>query len=92
MWVCVGMATKNISITENAYKILAMRKGENESFSKVIIREMGKKGNTKNLMEFFGVLSKKSAEAIEKSIEESRKIHREMHKKRVERLQREFES
>ena len=92
MWVCVGMATKNISITEDAYKILAMRKRENESFSKVIVREMGGRGNAKKLKEFFGVLSKEAGDALESSIKEGRIIHREMHKKRIERLQKEFES
>lgn len=84
------MATKTISITEDAYKILERNKKENESFSKVIVREMGKKGNVKKLREFFGILSKEAGDALEKSIFESRKLHREMHKKRIARLKTEF--
>lgn len=84
------MATKTISITENAYKILERNKKENESFSKVIVREMGGKGNVKKLREFYGVLSKEAGDALEKSILESRKLHREMHKKRIARLKAEL--
>ncbi len=84
------MATKNISITEEAYRILERNKKENDSFSKVIVREMGKKGNFHKLREFYGILSKEAGDALEKSIIETRKLHREMHKKRIERLRKEF--
>lgn len=84
------MATKNISITEEAYKILERNKRENDSFSKVIVREMGKKGNFDKLREFYGVLSKETGDAFEKSIIETRKLHREMHRKRIARLRKEF--
>ena len=92
MWVRVGMATKNISITEEAYKILEGNKKDNDSFSKVIVREMGGKGNIKKLREFYGILSEEAGEALEKSILEGRKLHREMHKKRIARLKKEFNS
>ena len=84
------MATKTISITENAYKILERNKKENESFSKVIVREVGHKGNVKKLREFYGVLSREAGDALEKSINGSRKLHREAHKKRIARLKEEF--
>ncbi|MBI2449412.1 antitoxin VapB family protein [Candidatus Pacearchaeota archaeon] len=84
------MATKNISVTEEAYKILERNKKDNESFSKVIVREIGKKGNIKRLREFYGILSKEAGDALEKSILEARKLHREMHKKRINRLKEEF--
>ena len=84
------MATKNISITEEAYKILERNKKDNESFSKVIVREIGSKSNIKKLREFYGILSKEVGDALEKSILEGRKLHREMHKRRVLRLKEEF--
>ena len=88
--ICVGMATKNISITEEAYKILERNKKENDSFSRVIVREMGKKGNFKKLREFYGILSKEAGEALEKSILEGRKLHRKMHEKRIAGSRKEF--
>ncbi|MEK6844211.1 MAG: antitoxin VapB family protein [Nanoarchaeota archaeon] len=84
------MATKNISITEEAYSILERNKKDNESFSKVIVREIGKKGNIGRLKEFYGILSRETGDALEKTILEARKLHREMHKKRIVRLRGEF--
>ncbi len=84
------MATKNISITEEAYKILERNKKDDDSFSKVIVREMGGKGNIKKLREFYGILSKEAGDALKKNISEGRKRHRETHKKRIERLREEF--
>ena len=83
MWVCVGMATKNISITEEAYRRLANLRKRNESFSEII---MGVTGKRAKLSDFHGILSGKAADALEKSIKESREIHRALHKKRIERL------
>lgn len=42
------------------------------------------------LTKFFGCISEEAADALEKSIEESRKIHRILHEKRIERLRKEF--
>ena len=82
------MAIKNISLAEDAYRILAsLRQHENESFSNVV-RRMKKKVQ---LSDFHGILSKKAGEALEKSIQESRARHREQHKTRMERLRKEFE-
>lgn len=39
------MVTKNISIMEDAYKLLLQRKRQTESFSDVIRREFSKKGS-----------------------------------------------
>ena len=63
------MATKTITITEEAYEKLKLRKKESESFSEVINRVMPYTDWTA----FVGVLSGKSADKLEKSIEESRK-------------------
>ena len=72
------MATKTISITEDAYDILKTKKESTESFSEVIVRLAGKQ----KLSSFYGVLSKESAEALEKAIAESRKKHSAAHRKR----------
>jgi len=63
------MATKTITITEAAYHKLKMRKRGKESFSDVINRMMP----YTNWMDFVGVLSKKSADGLRKSVEESRR-------------------
>lgn len=76
------MATKTISITEEAYRKLASMKKENESFSKVIERIAGKK----KLGKFFGVLSEETANKLEKAIKDGRKEHRRLSAVRMKRL------
>jgi len=49
--MCMCMATKTITIMEDAYKILLNRKHKNESFSGVIRRITGEK---KDIMRFAG--------------------------------------
>lgn len=76
------MATKTISITENAYERLKVRKEANESFSGVINRITGKR----SLMEFAGMLSEGEGQAMMQSIREGR----ERSRKRRERQLREM--
>ena len=80
MYIHMVMATKTISITEDAYYSLKEKKTEHESFSDVILRFSGKK----SLESFFGALSGKTVDAIEEDIKEMRRKHRDSHKKRVE--------
>lgn len=54
------MATKNISISEEAYKRLASLKLPHESFSMVISRLTGKR----SLSDIFGLLSGKEANRL----------------------------
>ena len=63
------MSTKTISITEEAYERLRTRKAGKESFTDVINRLTGRT----SLLGFFGVLSDKSANGIERAMKESRK-------------------
>jgi predicted CopG family antitoxin len=80
------MATKNISITEEAYRRLAnLRKG-NESFSEIIIK-VTKKGDWRK---YFGILSQEKAEILQKSIAQGRKHHAELHNQRSKELAKEF--
>lgn len=81
------MATKNISITEEAYKRLASLRKKNESFSELIMEFACKRAK---LSDFHGVLSSKSADALEESIEGSRENNRRLHNNRVKRLKKEF--
>ena len=80
------MATKTISITEEAYERLANQKRENESFSTVINRKFKKY----NLLDMAGVLSKESAEALEKAIKENRKKDQELQDKKMKNIEKQL--
>ncbi len=73
------MATKTISVTEEAYNILKTKKEATESFSEVIVKLSGKK----KLSSFFGALSEESVSTLENEINEMRKVHRKAHSKRI---------
>ena len=62
------MATKTITITEEAYNKLKIRKRGSESFSDVINRKFP----FTKYSDFIGILSEESARKLEKSIEESK--------------------
>jgi len=67
------MGTKTISITEEAYERLKMRKEKNESFTDVINRVTGKR----DIMEFAGILSKEEGEKLRRYIKARRNASRE---------------
>lgn len=76
------MATKTISITEEAYDRLLSRKKEKESFTEVINRIT----NKMNLLDFSGILNKKEGDRLEKSVLENRRRSR----RRMERIREEL--
>ena len=80
------MATKNISITEEAYKRLASLRKGNESFSEIIVKVTGKA----RLKDFFGIMPGESGEKFERVILEGRKIHAKLHAERNKKLMKEF--
>lgn len=79
------MATKNISITEEAYRRLFCLKKKNESFSEIIVKITGKI----NLRDFFGTLSKESASELEDNINKRRKENKRLSDNRYKNIQRE---
>lgn len=72
------MATKTISITEEAYERLQARKKGRESFTEVINRITGKS----SLLDYAGLLSANEAKMLEEKIRDSRKKSRS----RMERI------
>ena len=73
------MATKCITITEDAYGRLVAHKRPNDSFSDVIVRSFPKR----SLLEFAGCISKETAGELRKSVKELRKRFTESHHGRV---------
>lgn len=82
----MGMATKNISLTEEAYKRLQNLKKEDESFSKTINRLTSKH----QLREIFGILNDEEGEKLKETIEENRKVQQKLHEQKNKWLERKF--
>ena len=80
------MATKTISITEEAYERLESQKKENESFSAVINRKFKKY----NLLDMAGAISKNSVKILEKSIKENRKKERIIYDKKIKEIEKQL--
>jgi len=76
------MATKTISVSTDAYDILKANKLPDESFTDVIKRIASKT----SMMSFFGILSKKEADELEKNVREGRKKTMMLHVKRMKRI------
>ncbi|MEK6855004.1 MAG: antitoxin VapB family protein [Nanoarchaeota archaeon] len=81
------MSTKTISITEEAYKRLANLRKSNESFSEIISRITGRV----KLSDFHGILSKESADELEKNIKKLREEHNKSFIKRIKNIKKEFD-
>ncbi|HEY0087236.1 MAG TPA: antitoxin VapB family protein [Candidatus Lokiarchaeia archaeon] len=67
-----NMASKTIMIQEETYQRLLQLKRENESFNDVILRLIYQK---QDLTPFFGLLSEKEGNELEKTIEEARNVN-----------------
>tara|TARA_Y100000310_G_C20439080_1_gene695164 strand:+ start:243 stop:476 length:234 start_codon:yes stop_codon:yes gene_type:complete len=72
------MATKTLTVTEEAYNRLASRKGEKDSFSDVILKEYP----PSSLRSIAGILSHKETEELRGYVKETRNSL----KKRMERI------
>jgi len=67
------MASKTITISEEAYRRLKSRKNENESFTDVI----NNLTRERPLSEIAGILSEEEAESLEERIKENRRKTRD---------------
>ncbi len=76
------MAVKTITVTKAAYEALKAKKQPKESFSEALLRLT----NRVSLREFFGVLSKESADRLEKTIKENRKRQNAAYERRIKRI------
>ena len=76
------MATKTLTITEDAYDRLASVKGKKESFSNVIVKHFPKR----SLMELAGILTNAEANKLRKHVQERRKSSCERVDRMAERL------
>ena len=83
MYVCVCMATKTISITEEAYERLKIRKNGSESFTDVINKITGKRP----ILDFAGMLTDTEASELKSNIAKARKLSIERAKSIERRLQ-----
>ena len=76
------MATKNISITEQAYNLLASKRKRNESFSEIIVEIVG----NVRLQDFHGAISIKSADRLEETIEKLKEGDKKLEAKKLKSL------
>jgi len=76
------MATKTLTITEDAYTLLVHNKQSQESFSEEFRCLLGRR-KRKNLIDFFGIISEEEGEGILKTIEKRRAANRSLARKRV---------
>ncbi len=80
------MATKTLTITEDAYNLLKSKKLADESFSEEIMREMSEKKQKRPLRDFYGILSKEDGDAIMKNYWEHKKFEVKLQNKRMKEL------
>ena len=77
------MVTKTLTITEDAYNLLALHKQRSESFSEEIKRIFSKK-KYKQLSDFFGILAKKEGDEMLKDLEKIKSMELQSLKKRLQ--------
>lgn len=76
------MATKTISLSEDAYEHLASEKREGESFSDVVRRL----ASGVRLADYYGVLSEDTADELDAVLTERRRQRNEGRRARAERI------
>ncbi|HLC65177.1 MAG TPA: antitoxin VapB family protein [Candidatus Nanoarchaeia archaeon] len=76
------MATKTLTIMEDAYNLLLNNKMESESFSEEIRRILSKKRKT-NLRDYFGILTDNEAEGMKRDLKRIRAMNIELLQKRL---------
>lgn len=76
------MATKNISITEEAYDRLATLRRDSESFSEIIKRIT----HAREIMQFAGILSEDSADSLAEHVAQLRTKYNKNLKGRIRKL------
>lgn len=81
------MATKTITITEEAYRRLKQSKTDDESFSQIITRITGNAGR---LLKFAGTLTDEEADRLEARIKENRKRWLKVEAEKKEQLRRQW--
>lgn len=81
------MASKTITVTEEAYMALNSLKAPRESFSETLMRI----ARRRSLREFAGILSNESADRLENAVRDFRRRHNESHKNRVAKIIESFE-
>ncbi len=69
---------KTITVSQEAYRILKAHKAGDESFSDVILRLTKRR----KLTDFAGILSRKTADAMRRAIDEDRQQRRRVDKTR----------
>ncbi|HIH42769.1 TPA: hypothetical protein HA246_03930 [Candidatus Woesearchaeota archaeon] len=79
------MATKTVTITEDAYTILKNRKMKDESFSEEITRLLSNK-RKKSLMDFFGILSNEEGEGMLNDLKAIKEMNIKLMKERYKDL------
>lgn len=79
------MATKTLTITEDAYNLLKSKKLADESFSEEINRLLSQH-QKRPLREFYGILSKEDGDTIMKQYQERKKLELKLQKKRMKEL------
>lgn len=77
------MATKTLTITEDAYERLAQHKRDSDSFSDVIVKHFPRH----SLLEIAGILSHEEADRLRKHIAGNRKRSRERMQRLALRMQ-----
>ncbi len=78
------MATRTLSVTDEAYQRLKALKGDKESFSDVILKVTKKP----RLLEFAGIFSKEEVDEARRLIRESRQRSNERVRRIAERMAR----